>query len=1059
MYARGLNTLKQLKTYIYGEGDDSIISKDATLEEVPRLSQPVLSPYSWRNPPVSFEAMQEQTLSSNLTEKLKEKIEAAIQDQDIETLKEVFNVIERAGRWNEFNRLALFKQAIGSKNFFLAKIFLDRKPDLVGALLSEPIYLAMLAFFAAGSGDLSTVQSCLAWREYIDDHQWMNFSLAPILGQAAIEGRDNVVAFLLNDKGISPDEYINNETILDRVLQGRNDSNTHCIKLLTAKSSKASNELLNAIYDKKTQIVTQLLMDGVNPNRPYRGITPLACAVMCGQADMVRILLDNKADPDEETLNDKLEPSSAYRLAIEMDQSECVTLMTQKSREVVDFIKQALAQGDIQMIKYYLDHGFATRIEETGILKVAVQYHADAMYAGQSERAQAIEGIIDELLHIYHAEPDSTTTIDLESAYDLAIKLKDDIAIKQLLPKSVKVNTKAFEAVTNGQLEHLNFYIDYRFNVDATNAENYTLLQTAVLHGHVHILKNLLEKGVDPDFHAEGTLSALDLIRTHRNASPQHAACFKLLMHHTKQACIEMEHAAEEENIELMQQLIADGVNAHAVWANAILADNAKAVKGFLKGGFEGDTKIDGIGESALYFAREKKAVSCVRILTPSSKQAANQLYTAVIKNDFNQAQQLLQDGVDPDQVIEGQTFPLLQLARKNENAQTQGLVSLLTNYSQEAVSEVLIAIKKEGADLSKKIKTMQSFLEKGVNRNAVMLKALEKNDSNCVEILLGGGYDPDAVLQENQSARKIAKKISKHECVSLLTSQSKVAVLRLNEAIQRHDFNKADQWLANGVQPVSITANSLSHIKKFIYLLDDKQHPHLAEAIEKKIPEENIRLWRTCKDDSIDHPLIQDLAMEIETLKKSNEGEEKSRKAFIVALEDLLGDLRQAINQQRGKKKFNDKNTAARIAANTYTMLVQLRIPILKDQDEESSRLYRKNILLKYEHDCKKIKGWGKFCRILAMVCFGAVGFLACAVPGIALTAAIIGSAAFVLTAWNAMIVAPLLAVGVSSVAGSLGAFALSGGLLFKPRGLQKKAVEVALVGRQFVDNGLHMR
>lgn len=960
------------------------------------------------------------------------EMEVAVSNGDEAALQKLISETDLT-TWNKIERIRLMKTAIQNKHYNIVRLFYDRQPTLLEALIQDPQFFSDAALLALVNHDEDLMYSCLFYRERVE------FDLLPLLKYAAIAGNEKLVNQLLQ-KGVLAD------AVLPDVRSQRKPENVNCIKLLTARSMSAYKELCDALESNTEATVKELLEDGCNPNHlfvnGYIQMTPFSMAMLFDnngdKKALVKLLLDYGADPDiSVVLPETTAKTTPYLFALENGKDEYITLMAPKSNQAWQWLLEYLQAGNVSAVTSYLEHGLAALIEQKGLLRLAVQCHINA----QADEAakKKIEDIISLLVTKYKANPDTIT--EGKSALELATDLQDQECIKLLLPSSAEARKQLFAMVAKGgegAIDFVSNMIDYGVDKKALNAENQSLLYIATANNHEDIVEKLLELELDPDVKANDKKSALDVARADKKAK-----CVALLTPHSLKARVELREAVEKDEKEKANQLISDGVNCHIVLLEALNAGNTECIEGFIKLGFDPDTIIED-GKSLLQIARDKNQQACVKSLTPHSEAAVKELYNAVFGQKIKDATVLLSQGVNPDAKVEEKSS--LTVARDSKN---QPLIRLVTSYSSTAREELFAAAARGN------VKTVGKLKDDGVALEPVMLEALNQNKPDCIDTLLQCGFNPDVIISDKKSALNIAREKNLEECVKLLTPKSNAVIGELNGAVFNGDFATVEKLLKEGAEFAKINSDRLPFFKTYKYNISPDDHPCIIEALRQS-RQQQIAKWRKGEKD-VEHPDIADLNDEIEALRKRS-GEEVNRTEFITSLEKLRDDLQISINKKR--KSEDEDSQSFRITKATSDMCLRLRTPRAEGVPLEVYRDYGISILREYEDECKKTPRWTKYARAIGMVIFAAVGFAACAAigmglgmvfgawtgPGAFVTAAlgaITGAAAF--TAW-------MTGVTAAAGAGALGAFALSGGLMFKPWGLRKEAVEVAELGNRYV-------
>ncbi len=368
------------------------------------------------------------------------------------------------------------------------KVFLEKKPDIGKAGLfpaSSPIVCASTngnleivklllehgakPFFRNEIND--TALDAASWGGFLDIVKLLHKNGAVVDGQikegyspltrAVSGGHIDIVNYLI-DNGANPNiKTPRGETLLD-IAKAKKHSDI--IALLEKANVSTAPNLINAVINSNIKEAKRALQEGIKINTPANlGLTPLMLASAIGNIEMVKLLLENKADPN---IFDK----GGY------------SFITAKHKDT-NITKEILEQ--------YIGK------ENT---KDGVTYSTNS--ALRIASAEGHEEIVKLLL-----DKGAEVNAQNSAGFVALDAVGENTAIaKMLIEKGAKVNNQSYSGYTpliaasqNGYIEVINLLLDNGAYLNIV-AQNQTALSVAVYNGQTEAVKLLLSKEIDKNY-------------------------------------------------------------------------------------------------------------------------------------------------------------------------------------------------------------------------------------------------------------------------------------------------------------------------------------------------------------------------------------------------------------------------------------------------------------------------------------------------------------------------------------------------------------------------------
>ncbi len=242
-------------------------------------------------------------------------------------------------------------------NWALVKQMLRTNPKLATAKTSSSLHgkakkngVSLLHMAAAdGNNKIAT----LLLSKDADINAEDNGGWTPIF-HAADAGQAGMVKYLIG-RGAKIDDRKNTSLILVAVQSG--DRKT--IRILKNAGASGGSPVLDAIINENAKTLRKLLAD--NPSRvqqfvPYLQSKPLHWAVLVGDEELVRILLDYDANPNPRVRQMR----SPLSLAVQRGNINIARILLQKDASVLlspDIIRLALESGNVEMVEFLIGKG------------------------------------------------------------------------------------------------------------------------------------------------------------------------------------------------------------------------------------------------------------------------------------------------------------------------------------------------------------------------------------------------------------------------------------------------------------------------------------------------------------------------------------------------------------------------------------------------------------------------------------------------------------------------------------------------------------------------------
>lgn len=434
----------------------------------------------------------------------------------------------------------------GDKNFafsLLVQAVISNQPKMVRLLLTHgaPVNRARKGdgatalILAADHGWLEVAKVLIEHDADVNQSSAWYFGAKTYtpLQLAVMHGRNEMVKILLENVAIVsgrialPQVARKNFALFDAV--GKRNIRKVTQLLKEPDSLNTGNALYYAALGGLVQTTTVLLRQGANPNyiRLTEGNTPLHGAVKGEHIKLIRLLLDNGADP--ETENDHgLKPIDVASQNGNMDVVALLSARMQKAQVQTTELKSVLsmdaghalyhgaANGHYDIVKWLLDNKADPNLAEES--EGDTPLHA----AARNNHADIIRLLLDKGANPDIANNNDQTALDLaRQSYQkaaaaelqraslgrgllIAIEQNNQKLIRELLEggadpvyRNKQGDTALHLAASKGQAELVSLLLEYTSQHSPTNGQ-YTPLHLAVIHGFAEVAEILLNAGANP---------------------------------------------------------------------------------------------------------------------------------------------------------------------------------------------------------------------------------------------------------------------------------------------------------------------------------------------------------------------------------------------------------------------------------------------------------------------------------------------------------------------------------------------------------------------------------
>jgi ankyrin repeat protein len=501
-----------------------------------------------------------------------------------------------------------------------------------------------------------------------------------------------------------------------------------------------SQPLLTAAMEGHIGVVKVLLDHGIPPDQIHdpadsedetgydqTRLTAMGWAAAGGHTDVFELLLARGADP---TWKEPYKKESILMLAVEGGNPDIVRRLIALGCEVdardsdgVTALARAARYGDVEAAQALINHGADPESRDQ-------RGKTPLFCAAEGGHQTMVEFLLGKGVDPNPRNNDGQSPLSAAAAQDR--------------PTCVAL-----------LLEH----IDIEHVIAAGGPEAYTVLTSAAAFGHELVVKQLLEKGVDPDSRGAtrsewfvGGRTALSWAAEKGYYGNVHI----LLDYGAVDLC-------PEDDDDLPPHILAAG------------NDHKEIVALLLDRGVNVNMTHTSSGHTALSKAADEYADSVVQLLLERGADPNHQIYDgrtplalAVIGGNVSLVKMLLDAGADPDSEInwrqygEDETWTPLQFAAKSSRNEAGAIVKLLFEYSAKcrdidniSSREVLFAAAKNA-----RAGVVRAFLEQGFcsetegdahNRHRLLLCALESTGSREIICLLLEEYGFDVHFQDDE--------------------------------------------------------------------------------------------------------------------------------------------------------------------------------------------------------------------------------------------------------------------------------------------------------------------
>jgi uncharacterized protein len=279
-----------------------------------------------------------------------------------------------------------------------------------------------------------------------------------------------------------------------------------------------STALMIAAVGEQEAMVKFLLQEGANvnqgcdhPTNGRKGITPLLCAVELGLKELVRVLLEAKANVNQQDSNGL---------------SPLIGAMRHQNNQIVNLLIQAGANVNQQDNKGWAPLMYASRLGLTEVVRILLGAGADLNLAsnlGSTALSIAIANKQDEITKelVFRGADVNACYLDGKSGLMVAVGAKNEDAVKRWLEVGVDVNrpdsrglTPLMVASQLGLTEVVKMLLDSGADNKFKGA---TALLAAVVNGRIDIVKELIKRNVDVNIKLPTGKAILMPAITHKN--------------------------------------------------------------------------------------------------------------------------------------------------------------------------------------------------------------------------------------------------------------------------------------------------------------------------------------------------------------------------------------------------------------------------------------------------------------------------------------------------------------------------------------------------------------
>ncbi|RHZ55338.1 hypothetical protein CDV55_100729 [Aspergillus turcosus] len=456
-------------------------------------------------------------------------------------------------------------------------------------------------------------------------------------------------------------------------------------------------------------------------------LTAMGWAAARGHKDVFELLLARGASP---TWKEPYKDESILMLAVEGGSPDIVKRLLEvgcevdaRDRDGVTALARAARYGDVEAAQALIDHGADPESQDR-------RGETPIFYAAKEGHHRMVEFLLGK------AVAPNPRTNDGQSPLSTAAA-QDQPACVALLLKHIDIDSE----------------------IAAGASEAYTVLTSAAAFGHESVVKQLLEKGVDPDSKGARWTECFVGGRTALSwaAEKGHFGNVHLLLKH---GAVDL---CPEGDDDLPPHILAAGNNHKDIVA--LLLDR----------GVDVNMSHSSSGHTTLSKAADEYADSVVQLLLERGADPNHQisdgrtpLALAVLGGNPSLVKALLDAGADPDSEINWMRYgeyerrTPLQFAAISSRSEAGAIVKLLFEYSAKcrdidniSSHEVLFAATKNA-----RAEVVRAFLEQGFcsgtkgdahNRHRLLLYALESTGSRDIICLLLEEYGFDVHFQDDE--------------------------------------------------------------------------------------------------------------------------------------------------------------------------------------------------------------------------------------------------------------------------------------------------------------------
>jgi len=448
----------------------------------------------------------------------------------------------------------IFEYAINSGHINVVKYLLSNN---FSHSISQANY-----YIAVNNRDIDMFQFLMkANEDFEEDKTWILYRI-----------QDPVFVEMLLKKGVNADEYIfNGQSFLFYAIRA---GNVETIKLFIKYSEEISNDykkLFFAIEKNDPKTVHRIIQSGIDINQPTSGgLTPLGWAAFLGRYDMAKLLIESNAEvsiswtQNENNYSYPIHGSAPVRWAIKNKHADIVKLLidNKASPIIYLFLKEGVnafhlnaINGNLEIMQMLMEaYGDIANIPDT------INSDYSSFYDMND---------INVFKHTWLATP-----FDIAAYYghvDLCqLFLTNGFNVDNTDKSREKNYTPLFFSVAGGQFETSKFLIEKGANINP-GASN-TIIEECPLNGTSDILQLLINKGAKVDkevlidivkhMNADAIKT---ILKTDCNQLPISELSFDILYHTIKNERITNKTA-------LLKFLIDKGVNINAQGKNKATA-------------------------------------------------------------------------------------------------------------------------------------------------------------------------------------------------------------------------------------------------------------------------------------------------------------------------------------------------------------------------------------------------------------------------------------------------------------------------------------------------------